>query len=112
MTEPKPPPVRVAADAGSRLAQLHAERNALAPAVKAGTERLKELNDAIKVELVTAQPDAGELVLTTPGIDKPLRLAWVARKQFREAAFKAAHPALAAQFTDDHAGSWVLKEGK
>lgn len=109
MTEQKPPPVRVAAEAGSRLAQLHAERATLAPAVKAGTERLKEINDAIKVELVTARPDADEMVLTTPGVEKGLRLYAKATSRFDSTRFKADHPDTHEAYTN-RGVAWELRE--
>jgi predicted phage-related endonuclease len=65
--QPEPVLAVVPADQGSRLEQLIAERAQLAPAVKAGKERLDEVNAAIKGELTRARPDADEIIAAAPG---------------------------------------------
>lgn len=109
MTDQKPPPTRVTPDPDSRLARLVAERAALAPAVSNAKKRLKDIEDAIKIELTNAAPDSANTVATVPGC-KPVRLAWQPRPQFQEKAFKEAHPDLAQRFTDQDAGFWSLRE--
>jgi len=66
--QPQPVLAVVPADQGSRLEQLIAERAQLAPAVKAGKERLDEVNAAIKGELTRARPDADEIIAAAPGL--------------------------------------------
>jgi predicted phage-related endonuclease len=93
VTEPDHTLAVVPADAGSRLAQLIAERAQLAPAVKQAKERLDEINTAIKGELTRARPDADEILAAAEGLPA-LRLYPKTSRRFDTTRLKAEHPAV------------------
>ena len=64
----------VRAEQDSRLDRLAAEYAQLKPAVDAQTKRLKEVTEAIKVELVNTAPGETHVVLHADVLDNPLQL--------------------------------------
>lgn len=73
MTDQKPPPALVEPEPGSRLDQLTAEWARVKPAVDAGQARLKEITDAIKVELANQRPDSEDTRLLSSHVAGSLR---------------------------------------
>lgn len=105
------PPVLHSAP-GSRLDQLTAEFARLAPQVKAVTERLKEIKDAIKIEALMGMPGVGAtdaVVLVTPSLSRPLKLNSYPRTTVNSKTLKAAHPTIFAEHS--HTTTvWTLGE--
>lgn len=75
------PSAAVAAEPGSRLAELADAYAAAKPAADAAKARLDMITDAIKHELTMAAPSATRIDLTATGLEAPLRLA--ARSSWR-----------------------------
>jgi hypothetical protein len=72
--QPAREPITVRAEPASRLEALAAAYADAKPVADAATARLKEITDAIKVELATAAPDAPRVDLLSAVLDAPLRL--------------------------------------
>lgn len=74
--QPPTAPVTVLAADGSRLAQLLAAYEPAKAAAEEAKQRYEALTLAIKIELTTAQPHAGRIMLSgAPGLPR-LKLAW------------------------------------
>jgi hypothetical protein len=114
MTEPAPVvhpmPTVVDPHGQGRLAQLHAAYPEAKAAVDAATERLKEINNAIKGELWAAAPEQQRVELHTPG-HKPLRLTYAERWTFDSKRLKAEDPVRYMTYAKK-GGSWTLSEVK
>lgn len=107
MTEPQPVLAVVPADTGSRLAQLIAERAQLAPAVKAATERLDEINAAIKGELSRARPDADDMLAVAEGLPA-LRFYAKPTSRLNQKRLKAELPDVHAKYYETGV-AWTLE---
>lgn len=107
----KPPPVVLQAEPGSRLDQLSARWAALKPVVDAAQAELKELSDAIKVELAQARPDAGDIRLTAGHIAGALRFYAKPTTRFDTTALRAEQPAVYENFVR-RGTAWELRQVK
>lgn len=112
MTEPqtpKPAPALVKPSAGSRLETLAAAYRDAKQANDDTAARLVEIKDAIKIEMANAAPNAEDITLWTPVLDKPLRLhqvagAWrVDTKRMKKEA-----PALYVEWAVQGSPTWKL----
>lgn len=106
----KPAPVIVQAEPGSRLDQLSARWAALKPAVDAAQAELKELTDAIKVELAQARPDAEDIRLTAGHIAGALRFYAKPDPRFNSRKFKAEQPEMYEKYYERDRTAWELRQ--
>lgn len=102
------PPVTVKAEPQSRLEALAAAYAEAKPAADAAAARLKEITDAIKVELVNAAPGAVKVDLSSTALAAPLRLQAKTSWRLDAKRLKAEAPATYAAFAVQQT-SWELR---
>ena len=116
ITEPEP--VQVTAPSDSRLAALQAQYAEAKSAADAASERLKDITDALKLELTTAAPEQHKIELTG-GPGPAMRLTYVERWTVDTRRLKSDAMAAAAAGDDSLAklyagyakkgGAWTLR---
>jgi hypothetical protein len=100
-------PVVVAAPAGSRLEQLHAQYEEAKAARDAAAERFDAISAGIKAELAAAAPDRVKVDLPA-GAGPALRLVYTESWRLDSKKLKAADPYTYAAYAKQ-SGSWSLK---
>lgn len=101
----------ITAEPGSRLEQLQEARAALKASVDAGQVELKNLTDAIKVELTQLAPGHRKITLQGTASAPALSLTYVESWRLNTKALKA--DPVGVQYYAKYAeqsGSWVLKD--
>jgi hypothetical protein len=110
LTEPEIPVLTLAP--GSRGDQLSAKYEQLKPQVDALTKELKEVTDAIKVELLMgmAQIGAKDAVdLHAPSLARPLRFSSYQKTSVNSKVLKATHPDVYAEVSEVST-VWTLRQ--
>ena len=95
-------------ETGGRLSDLIAAYAELKPRVDDLSARLKTLSDAIKVELMAANPGTNSIVVVHPALPQPLRLSYVERWDLDAKRLKVEDPETYVRYARK-GGSWVLK---
>ena len=103
----EPAVVQIPAASNERLAQLQAQSPAATAAADAAAKRLKDITDAIKVEMTQAAPGAAKLELVGSG-GPALRLSYVETWRLDSTKLKAEHPETYVRYAKK-SGSWTLK---
>lgn len=106
-----PAPGLVRPEPDSRLEQLAALYDGAKDRADAAKAELDELAAALKAELSAAAPGQDRIVLESPYLRIPLRLAAVASWRFDTKGFKAAHPELYVRYAN-RSTAWRLEREK
>lgn len=103
-----PAPVTVLAADGTRLAQLLASYETAKAAAEEAKQRFEALTLAIKIELTTAHPHNGRIILSgAPGLPR-LRLSWRPTVRLNSRQLKIDLPALYDLYAVQ-SGNWELR---
>lgn len=106
---PGAPLVTAAPD--TELAQLVAEYDRLDVEVKAKTAELDDIKARLKVKLQELKPGETEVLLSAPGLVKPLRMYWQEKWTLDSKRLKAQIPEVWVRFAKQ-GGSWYLARTK
>ena len=101
----------VAAEQDSELAQLVTEYDRLDAQVKELGEKLDTVKTRIKAELVNLRPGEAEVLLTAPGLEKPLRMWFQEKWTFDSKKLKSTDPMTWVQYARK-SGAWYLGRSK
>lgn len=93
-------PASIEPSPGSRLDALAAAYAQAKPAADAAAARLKEITDAIKVELTTAAPGSTQVDLHSSELERPLRLSARTSWRLDTNRLKAEAPNLYVRFAE------------
>lgn len=93
---------------GSRLEDLHSRYAVIKATADAAAKQLKDLTDAIKLELSQAAPEGASSIALTGEAGPPLRLNWVTSWRLDSRKLKAEDPETYVRYAKQ-SGSWVLK---
>jgi hypothetical protein len=107
MTDTTPAPV-VRPAPESRFEQLCAEYDRLKPLVTQYTAELKAITDALKIEMISQQPNAERILLYSMFLDKPLQLLHTTAWRLDSKRLKADHPETWVRYATQ-SSSWRLE---
>lgn len=93
---------------GSRLESLLAAYADLKPQVDALTNRFEGVKTALKLELVSAHPDATQIDVTHPTLAQPLRMRYISRWRLDTERLKRDDPRTYVEYAKP-AGRWELR---
>ncbi|HEX6871069.1 MAG TPA: hypothetical protein VF163_08225 [Micromonosporaceae bacterium] len=104
-------PTNAVVTPGSRLEDLLATYAHLKPQVDELTGRLKSITDAIKAELVAANPDATRIAVDSAALAAPLRVSYVESWRLDSKRLKAEAPETYVRYAVK-SGHWEMRETK
>ena len=107
---PLPGAVDVRPEAGTRLAELHAQYSDLKAQADAAAERLKACTDGIKAEIAAQLPDGSTrgLLRDPAGQAPPLALTYAERWSVDSRKLKAEDPEMYVRYAKK-SGAWSLR---